>query len=81
MHLGCRTIFIKNLPYDCTEEALKEAFTFCGKISSVRLALWNHTQKQKGFGYVEFVKENSAEIAVKKQREIKVGRGIGWWLR
>jgi RNA recognition motif-containing protein len=63
---------VKNLPYDCTEEALKEAFTFCGKVSGVRLAMHNHTKQLKGFGYVEFVKEAGAEIAAKKQAEIKV---------
>jgi RNA recognition motif-containing protein len=32
----------------------------------VRLAVWNHTNQLKGFGYIEFKSEQSAEIAVKK---------------
>ena len=32
----------------------------------MRLAIWNHTKQQKGFGYVEFEKEGGAEMAVKK---------------
>lgn len=69
---GCRTVFVKNLPYELTEEEVREAFTFCGKIANVRLAIWNHTKAKKGFGYVDFVKEESAEIAVKKQGTIRV---------
>jgi nucleolin len=34
---GCRTIFVKNLPYDCEEKDLLAAFMFCGKIANVRL--------------------------------------------
>lgn len=64
---------MKNLPYDVTEEVVREAFRFCGKIATVRLAAWRHTQHQKGFCYVDFEKEGSAEVAVKKQGEISVG--------
>jgi RNA recognition motif-containing protein len=35
---GCRTIFIKNLPYDCEEQDLLSAFMFCGKIANVTFA-------------------------------------------
>mmetsp|Transcript_12569 Transcript_12569/g.12983 ORF Transcript_12569/g.12983 Transcript_12569/m.12983 type:complete len:272 (-) Transcript_12569:79-894(-) len=63
---GCKIIFVKNLPYDCTEQDLINSFMFCGKIANVRLAIWNHTNQLKGFGYIEFKGEQSAEIAVKK---------------
>ena len=70
---GCKTVFIKNLPYDTNESQVQAAFQFCGKIASVRLVRWNHTGKLKGIGYVDFRREESAEIAVKKRHEIKVG--------
>lgn len=60
---GCRTVFIKNLPYDVTEEAIREAFMVCGPITTVRLAVWGHTGQLKGFGYIDFKREDSAEIA------------------
>lgn len=41
-------------------------FSSCGPISSVRLAVWNHTKQQKGFGYIEFEKETSADNAARK---------------
>ena len=44
----------------------------CGGIISVRLALWNHTKQQKGFGYIEFEKETGADNAARKTG-LKVG--------
>ena len=74
---GCRTIFVKNLPYDIPSDALRRSFEKFGKINDVRLAVHNHTQRQKGFGYVTFVKETSAEAAVRGQGAVKVrGRAV-----
>jgi nucleolin len=49
---SCRLVYVKNLPYDVTELEVKEAFSRCGIVTSVRLPVWNHTKKLKGFGYV-----------------------------
>ena len=74
---GCRTVFVKNLPYDIPSDALRRAFEKFGKINDVRLAVHNHTQRQKGFGYVTFVKEAAAEAAVRGQGEVTVrGRAV-----
>ncbi len=74
---GCKRIFVKNLPYDCTEEDVRTGLQECGKISNIRLAVWGHTNQLKGFGYVDFVRDDSAEIAVKKSGKLAVkGRAI-----
>lgn len=74
---GCRTIFIKNLPYETTEAEVSEHFMVYGPIKSVRLAVWNHTGKLKGIGYVDFKREDSAETAVKKSGSVELqGRKI-----
>lgn len=74
---GCRTIFIKNLPYETTEAEITEHFMVFGPIKSVRLAVWNHTGKLKGIGYVDFKREDSAETAVKKSGSVVLqGRKI-----
>lgn len=44
---GCRTVFVKNLPYDADDDGVSEALSGCGRIASVRLAMWNHTRKLK----------------------------------
>jgi RNA recognition motif-containing protein len=74
---GCRTVFVKNLPYETTEAEVTAHFRVFGHIKSVRLAMWNHTGKQKGIGYIDFKKEDSAETAVKKSGTIEMqGRKI-----
>ena len=50
---GSTTVFVKNLPYDANDAAVREAFASCGHVSAVRLAKWQHTERLKGFGYVE----------------------------
>lgn len=75
--VGCRTIFIKNLPYETTEAEITQAFMVYGPVKSVRLAVWNHTGKLKGIGYVDFKREDSAETAVKKSGTVQVqGRRV-----
>ena len=61
--VGCKTVFVKNLPYEVTEEQIQQTFMVCGPIAGVRLATWGHTGSQKGFCYVDFKREDSAEIA------------------
>jgi nucleolin len=70
--VGCRCVFVKNLPYEVTEDEIIEAVKVCGPILKVRLAVWGHTNTLKGFGYIDFKREDSAEIAVKKSGQLSV---------
>jgi nucleolin len=75
--IGCKTVFVKNLSYDCGEKDVREAMMVCGPIDNVRLSVWGHTGKLKGFGYVDFKREESTEIAVKKNGSLKIlGRAV-----
>ena len=58
---GCRTIFVKicRMTSPATPCAAPSRF---GKIDDVRLAVHNHTQRQKGFGYVTFVRAPPAAV-------------------
>ena len=49
--VGCRTVFLKNLPYDVSEKEIQETLQVCGPIGTIRLAAWNHTRSQKGKSY------------------------------
>ncbi|KAG7390193.1 hypothetical protein PHYPSEUDO_008647 [Phytophthora pseudosyringae] len=69
---GCRTVYIKQLPYEVEEDTIREALASCGTITSVRLPLWNHTKKLKGFGYVEFSSEDEA-LAAARRSGMKIG--------
>ena len=46
--VGCRRIFVKNLPYEVAEEDIREAFKVFGPITNIRLAMWGHTGNLKG---------------------------------
>ena len=82
---GCKTLFVKNLPYDVTEDRIGETFSTYGEIASVRIA--TDQGRVKGFCYVEFVDGKSvklvAEAAAKDMkwsingRELVVDYGKG----
>eukprot|EP00612_Vaucheria_litorea_P004556 CAMPEP_0171461838 /NCGR_PEP_ID=MMETSP0945-20130129/6122_1 /TAXON_ID=109269 /ORGANISM="Vaucheria litorea, Strain CCMP2940" /LENGTH=256 /DNA_ID=CAMNT_0011988257 /DNA_START=42 /DNA_END=810 /DNA_ORIENTATION=- len=69
----CKTIFVKNLPYDVTEQDLKSAFDKFGIITNARLAEWGHTKLKKGFGYVDFADSSSVTEAIKQQMTVRIG--------
>lgn len=71
-----KTIFVKNLPYDTTEQEVNDYFLKCGAIQSVRLvynSLHNHF---KGFGYVDFKNSSAVKEAVKLDGKIFKGRAL-----
>lgn len=49
MPSDCTTIFIKNLPYDSSEDEVGDLFRHCGKIENVRFVF--HSQKKHFKGY------------------------------
>jgi RNA recognition motif-containing protein len=51
-------VFVGNLPYEVTQEDLKEVFAEYGKVRSVRVPTDPETGKVRGFAFVEL---NSAE--------------------
>jgi len=70
--VDCKTIFVKNLPYEYTEDQLGNLFRFCGEIENVRIAYNYQTKVSKGFGYVDF-KEQSALVKALSMDGKKIG--------
>lgn len=67
--VGCKTVFIKNLPYHATEEDILDVFRVCGKVvvdGGVRIARNYENRQSKGFAYVEFKNPEGAFGAVQK---------------
>ncbi|KAJ5594509.1 nucleolar protein 13 [Penicillium hispanicum] len=60
-----RRIFVGNLGFDVTKEAIEEHFGQCGTVTNVHLATFQDTGKCKGYGWVEFEEIAAAEAAVK----------------
>jgi len=53
-------VYVGNLSYSATKEALQELFSDCGEIVSIKLITDRDTGRPKGFGFIEF--ENSKII-------------------
>lgn len=60
----CKTIFVKNLPYDFKEDDIGDRFRKFGEIKSIRLATNWQTKQFKGFAYIVFATHESAKKAL-----------------
>ncbi|XP_052777851.1 RNA-binding motif protein, X-linked 2-like [Mya arenaria] len=73
-----KSVFVGNLPFDVEEEAVRNHFEDCGKITNVRLIRDKKTCIGKGFGYVTFEDKDGVGFAMKlsgqklKGRELRV---------
>ncbi len=56
--------YVGNLNYATTEETLQNVFSAFGTIVSTVIIRDRMTQQSKGFGFVEFESEESAERAI-----------------
>jgi len=71
-----KTVFVKNLPYDCDEDEVGDFFAKCGDILEVRL-VYNPVQKHfKGFGYVDFKDVSGAKMACEMSGKMLRGRPV-----
>lgn len=58
------TVFVKNLPYDATENQVGDFFKPCGKILNVRFVLNPTTHTFKGFAFIDFESHKSLYAAL-----------------
>jgi RNA recognition motif-containing protein len=58
-------IYVGNLPYEVTEEELRQEFGTFGEVASVNIITDKYTGRPRGFGFVEMtaVSEGQAAIA------------------
>ncbi|XP_012719019.2 probable RNA-binding protein 19 isoform X2 [Fundulus heteroclitus] len=59
-------LFIRNLPYTCTEEEIKELSTKYGPLSELLFPIDNLTKKPKGFAFVTYMIPENAVVALSK---------------
>ncbi|PKI83265.1 RNA recognition motif-containing protein [Malassezia vespertilionis] len=57
-------LFVRNLPYQATEEELKELFRRFGPLRYARIAMDPQTKRSRGTGFVCFWKRESADSAL-----------------
>ena len=60
-----KRIFVGNLGFDTTREALQDHFACCGEVLDVHVATFEDTGKCKGYAWIEFAELKAGEAAVK----------------
>jgi cold-inducible RNA-binding protein len=69
-------IYIGNLPYQATEQDVQTLFAQFGDIENVAIIKDRDTGRPKGFGFVTFAAQNSAQDALKMDGQDFQGRPI-----
>ena len=57
-------IYVGNLSYSATEEAVRSAFEAFGQVASVTLIKDKYTGHSRGFGFVEMPDQGEAQAAI-----------------
>jgi RNA recognition motif-containing protein len=59
------SLYVGNLPYSESEQALSQLFSRAGTVVGVRLPTDRETGRPRGFGFVEMANDHDAENAVR----------------
>jgi RNA recognition motif-containing protein len=57
-------IYVGNLPYELTEDELKQTFEAYGKVESAKIIKDMYSGRSKGFGFVEMPDNGEADSAI-----------------
>jgi RNA recognition motif-containing protein len=61
-----RKMYVGNIPYNASEEDLRELFSPYGEIVSLKIIQDQYTGRSKGFGFVEMAEEKDARKAIEE---------------
>ncbi|NXA22510.1 RBM34 protein, partial [Ibidorhyncha struthersii] len=75
-HDNKRSVFLGNLSYDISDDAVREHFSVCGGVVAVRIVRDRQTGLGKGFGYVLFEDTDAVYLALKLNDSVLAGRKI-----
>lgn len=67
-----RSVFVGNLPFTADEEELRQLFSECGEVESVRVIRDTKTGIGKGFGFVTFSDKTGVMFATKQNKKIEL---------
>lgn len=70
-------LYVGNLAFATTEDALKDAFTEFGDVVEVKLMIERETGRSRGFAFVEMASAESARTAIEQMNNAVVdGRSL-----
>lgn len=61
-----KKLYVGNLPFSATEQALADAFGQCGTVESAKIITDRDSGRSKGFGFIEMSTEAEAQNAITK---------------
>ena len=59
-----KKLYVGNLSYSCSDSDLANAFSEFGPVQSARVVIDRQTQRSKGFGFVEYERDEDAVAAI-----------------
>ncbi|XP_030761867.1 cleavage stimulation factor subunit 2 tau variant isoform X2 [Sitophilus oryzae] len=73
MDKSMRSVFVGNIPYEATEEKLKDIFGEVGQVLSFKLVFDRETGKPKGYGFCEYRDQETALSAMRNLNSYEIG--------
>ena len=68
-----KKLYVGNLPYETTQEQLRELFAQAGEVTEVTLITDRETGRLKGFGFVEMATVEGSGEAIKRFNGYSLG--------
>src|SRR2546428_12431312 len=68
-----KKLYVGNLPFNATDEALQEIFAQAGSVQSAKIITDRDTGRSKGFGFVEMSTDQEAADAIQKFNGVEYG--------
>ncbi|OGE80864.1 MAG: RNA-binding protein [Candidatus Doudnabacteria bacterium RIFCSPHIGHO2_01_FULL_43_23] len=68
-----KKLYVGSLPYETTDEELREHFSSAGAVSSANIIMDKFSGRSKGFGFVEFENDADADKAVEQFNGSELG--------
>ena len=59
-----KNIYVGNLPFDTSEDALRQIFEAHGEVQKVAIITDRETGRSRGFGFVEMSDDGAADTAI-----------------
>lgn len=73
MDKSMRSVFVGNIPYEATEEKLKDIFCEVGPVISLKLVFDRESGKPKGYGFCEYKDQETALSAMRNLNGYEIG--------
>ena len=68
-----KKLYVGNMPYDTTQDQIRELFAQAGEVTEVNLITDRDTGRPKGFGFVEMATVEGSSEAIKRFNGYSMG--------